>query len=440
QGIKGQTYHFEITIFIVTRICYHSHVYINEYKKNSEISLDKCISSIMNSNIIHKESLLTMPTEAIDIIIDYLNVRDQQNLSHACQKLRRATRNFHFGVNFPIWKDITNDLIIAPPISNYRDGVVVDGKFYIVILAEDIPICWILDFTKNTIGWIQVSILISMDPSEYHPVRSTAGAAIKNNIYMFGGESRLTGYPTNIMYKLDIQSMKLYRIIVNDNYPTPRSMHSLDSINSEHIILFGGRCMMHGNKFYDTKEFFIYNVYKNLWIRYDQTTHLPYARSLHSSSVNNGMLYIYGGQHITLHSFNSSIHNDEDIWVYDSYKNTWRKYLAPMTSCFCLPEEWIATKGVGPGKRYGASIFIMRRKIIILGGTRTTKPDENMSEENGINGEYMNILCPKRRTWEHVQVKGMPQLECVAIKNRGNKIFIIGKNCDAKMVMGWIID
>ncbi|CAG8484953.1 8508_t:CDS:2 [Gigaspora rosea] len=394
----------------------------------------------MNSDILSiKESLLTMPTEAIDIIIDYLNVKDLQNLSHSCRKLRRAARTFHFGVNLPIWKDITNDLIVPPPLSNYRDGVLIDGKFYFVILAEIVPICWILDLTQNTIRWTQVPLLISMNREEYHPIRSTAGAAIKNDIYMFGGESRLTGQPTNIMYKLDIRTMKLCKVIVNGDYPTPRLMHSLDSVNNGHIILFGGRCMTEdGNKLYDTKDFFIYSVYKNMWFKYDQTTSLPFARSLHSSIAINGKLYIYGGQHNTLHSnsHGTSIHDDEDLWVYDIYKNFWQKYLAPNSSRFCLPKEWIPkelipTTGTSPGKRCGASIFVMRRRIIILGGS--------VEDENEKTGEYMNIFCPLKKTWRHVKVDGMPRLECIAIC-RENNVFIIGKNCDAKIVMGWIID
>ncbi|CAG8635148.1 16719_t:CDS:2 [Dentiscutata erythropus] len=378
-----------------------------------------------------------MPTEAIDIIIDYLNVKDLQNLSQSCRKLRRAARIFHFGVNLPIWKDITSDLTVAPPLSNYRDGVLIDGKFYIVILAEIVPICWILDFTQNTIGWMQVPLLI-MNREEYHPIRSTAGAAIKNDIYMFGGESRLTGKPTNIMYKLEIKTMKLFKVIVNGDSPTPRLMHSLDSVNSGHIILFGGRCMTHGNKLYDTKDFFIYSVYKNMWIKYDQTSSLPSPRSLHNSIAINGKLYIYGGQHNTLrsNSLKTSIHDDEDIWVFDSYKNTWHKYLAPNPSFLCLPKEWIPTTGIGPGKRRGASIFILRRRIIILGGSIECK---NIGE-NEKTGEYMNIFCPLKKTWRHVKVDGMPRLECVAIRCRENGVFIIGKNRDAKIVMGWIID
>ncbi|CAG8752038.1 7191_t:CDS:2, partial [Racocetra fulgida] len=277
--------------------------------------------------------LLTMPIETIDIIIDYLNARDLQNLSKSCRQLRRAARIFHFGVNSPIWKDITNDLIIAPPISNYRDGVLIEGKFYIAVLTENAPMCWILDFTQSTVSWMQVPILISMNRKEYHPIRSTAGAAIKNEIYMFGGESILTGQPTNIMYKLDIRTMNLCKVIVNGNYPTPRLMHSFDPVDSGHIILFGGH---------------------------------------------------------------TSIHDDDDMWVYDSCKNTWRKYLAPPSSRLCLPKDWIPTSGIGPGRRCGAAIFIMRRKIIILGGSRKY----NDTEKN----EYMNIFCPVKKNWERVQI------------------------------------
>ncbi|CAG8734847.1 30066_t:CDS:2 [Racocetra persica] len=385
----------------------------------------------MKSILPTKEGLLTMPIETIDIIIDYLNVRDLQNLSKSCRQLRRAARIFHFGVNSPIWKDITNDLIIAPPISNYRDGVLIDGNFYIVVLTENAPMCWILDFAQSTVRWIQVPILISMNREEYHPIRSTAGAAIKNEIYMFGGESILTGQPTNIMYRLDIRTMNLCKVIVNGNYPTPRLMHSFDSVDSGHIILFGGRCMTHGKELYDTKDIFIYSVDKNVWVKYDQSSNLPYPRSLHTSGVINGLLYIYGGQHLTFHSLNS-IHDDDDMWVYDSCKNTWRKYLASPSSRLCLPKDWIPTSGIGPGRRCGAAIFIMRRKIIILGGARKY----NDTEKN----EDMNIFCPVKKNWERVQIDGMPRLECVAIKNRGNNVFIIGKNREAKIVMGWIMD
>ncbi|CAG8686850.1 15863_t:CDS:2, partial [Acaulospora colombiana] len=283
----------------------------------------------------------------------------------------------------PLWKDTTVELKGAdgePPISNYRDGVFVENKFYITIL-EDAPVCWILDFTQK-LRWQKVPVLIDMDPNQFHPVKSTFGAAIKREIYLFGGENRLTDLPTNSMYRLNICNMKLSKIPENETFPTPRSMHSLNPLGLHHLILFGGRCVTESGDSYDTKDFYIYDVYKNAWTSHASTPNLPYPRSSHASTTLCGKLFIYGGQQISSHSPSSSIHDDEDVWEYDFLKCGWRRYLTPMSPPFFLPEEWISTN-------------------------MTTTEDPL---------EQMMILYPARKMWVRAKVQGMPRLECMAIK------------------------
>ncbi|CAG8689380.1 10526_t:CDS:2, partial [Acaulospora morrowiae] len=393
----------------------------------------------ISMDLFRRENLLTLPDEMTEIILDNLKIKDIQNLSRVCRALRRVTKLYHFGVAYPVWKDTTIELESVDgnlPISNYRDGVFIEGKFYIAILEEGAPVCWILDFAPKP-RWKKVPILIDMEPDQFHPVKSTSGAAIKYDIYMFGGESLLTGLPTKNMYKLNIKTMKLSKLPESGALPAPRFMHSLNAVGLHHLILFGGRCLIDNGELYDTKDFSVYDIYKNTWIVHASRSNIPYSRSLHTSTVICGKLFIYGGQHISCHSPNSSIHDDEDVWEYDFLKNEWHRYLAPTSSSFLLPKEWFSTAGIGPGKRCGSAIFPLRRKIVVLGGSA-----KNFAIDNHL--EHMTVFCPVRKTWTRILVQGMPRLECIATKvNRmGDRtnVFVIGKNVEGKFVTGWIFD
>ncbi|CAG8540525.1 4815_t:CDS:2 [Diversispora eburnea] len=391
-------------------------------------------------DLLSKESLLTLPIEIIDIIIDDLNTKDKHSLSHVCRTLRQAVRINHFGVSNPIWKNIEFDNLNEelPSSLNYRDGVYIDGKFYIVVLSKFGPICWVLDLIQKY-NWKKVKVTICMDKMQYNPVKSTVGAVIKHEVYMFGGECLITGRPTKNLYKLDLCTMSLFLIPENEKCPSPRFMHSLNVIDHYRLILFGGRCIANNNKFYDTKDLFIYDTRKNIWIQ-QIASNLPYARSFHSVFIRGGKLYIYGGQHITSSSPESSIHDDEDIWEYNFWKNKWRRY-SSFSNFFC-PE--FSTIGIGPGKRCGAAIFPLRRKIVILGGTKKqmfTVSSRSHNEKNLSEQQMMVILCPIKRVWENIQIKNMPDLDCIAIKidRVSNNIFIVGKTSNEKLVAGWII-
>lgn len=213
----------------------------------------------------------------------------------------------------------------------------------------------------------------------------------------------------------------------------------LISFTIDHIIFILGQ-------FYDVKEFSIFDTRTNTWSTYENSAEIPYPRSIHSSTVISGKLYIYGGQRITSFSLNLT-HEDQDIWVYDINKDKWHKFLSPLAGKvldnFELPPNWVATNGKQPGSRMGAAIFPIRLRIAIIGGIELYNFYYDYEKERP--WEFIKLFSPLKHNWEHVRVKGMPRMECVAIigdHREGPKdIFIIGKDCEkGNLITGWIKD
>jgi hypothetical protein len=194
-------------------------------------------------------------------------------------------------------------------------------------------------------------------------------------------------------------------------------------------------------KYYDSKDFAIYDAKKNSWeVIHNETAFVPSRRSNQSTMFFNNKLYIYGGQQLTSSSTFNRTHDDPDIWEYDTLKFNWKRYLNGLPlSGLLLPKNCISTSGTNPSKRCGAAVFPIRKNIGILGGIETQNNEEILT------CGYMKILSPMKQTWVHVKVKGMPLIECVAFYVEykiGNKdIFVIGKDQkEGKIIIGWIKD
>jgi hypothetical protein len=193
-------------------------------------------------------SLLSLPYEIIGHIFDYLDLPDLVDCSLACRSLYHFF-NFHqYGLIRPIWHNVSchipNDGA-ADFRLYYRNAVMVDAVLYIVALSPDNPRCWKLDLNEKNLKWSCFPVKIC---GQYQPVKYSATSSISDHIYIHGGIDLLTGQPTNILYELNANCMQLRTLVQNDVLPCPRSMHTLNAIDSNHLMIYGGQCFTNGNK------------------------------------------------------------------------------------------------------------------------------------------------------------------------------------------------
>ncbi|CAG8460618.1 4207_t:CDS:2 [Ambispora leptoticha] len=457
--------------------------------------------------------LTTLAIETLHFILDELDdERDQVNLAMSCKWLYRVYRIYHLGFATPKWvpfngegsaDDESNE---GPPAASYRDGVLVDGALCVPILNEEQPVCWVLDFKQFVNKWHKSNIILRLDDQEYIPLRNTVATFVRSCIYLFGGET-VSGNPSNIFYELDPKTMVLRNIKpTNGIVPSMRTMHSLNTVGKQHLVLFGGRSVIFGdiisghgvetknnNKYYDTKDFYLYDLLSKTWYSYpdEYRYDLPYARSAHSSLSIGSSLYIYGGQKIRANA-QTEIHDDEDLWVFnfdntitssinsdsdsaeevegsesgndDSnsssrsntttsttsmvkatssnmirnfLQNRWQKLFSPRTSTspfFALGDEsdWKETTGKVTGKRCGSAMFRIGKRVAILGGY---EKDNWVHEEDAVRPwEMCKLYLSERRRWDHIRITGFPEMECVAFTQdhtgQPGNLFIMGRKKD----------
>ncbi|CAB4400657.1 unnamed protein product [Rhizophagus irregularis] len=478
-----------------------------------------------------------LPIEALYYIFEYMTEKDQLNFALTCSWLYRVFRIYHVGYALPKWHPINiiddtidnpvspssedfshepTDIIShpiegenvpnAPPAANYREGVLLNGKLYLMIFEES-PICWILDFEVISLSWKRERVtfvefesdddnessdnveikkleLVPEMETHYQPLRSTAAVAISSMIYFFGGES-LTRESTRILYVLDPIKMVLKKVMgQRGDIPSARKMHSLNAIGTQCIALFGGRCLMNDSpREYDTKEFHIYDISTKIWTMYrDSYDHVPYARSLHSTIILDYNFYVYGGQQITSSTPESRIHDDDDLWCFtfnssqqedstDEEQNTpeenstsskgsngsrisssfqqekWQKIFSPRNNtspAFSsgLGGEWHTTTGNNVGRRCGAAMFSVGKRVAVLGGFERDNWNRDDEKENTNPWELCKLYLPDRKRWDQVKITGFPEMECIAINLEHNGVFVMGrKRGDTEeqgITMGWI--
>jgi hypothetical protein len=200
--------------------------------------------NLVTNKRLHNESdnaLLNLPTEIFYDIMDILDISDLHNISLTCRILYHIARKYHFGVVSPTW-ELEEISHIDIPITYYRHGVWLNDIFYLLIFRKENPICWLLDLSIKPIKWSQKPLIIeSSSEHHYEPIKFYAAAAIKNFIYIFGGENIDKGITTNIFYELNICTFTLRVIENNENStPIPRMMHTLDVIDNHRLAMFGG--------------------------------------------------------------------------------------------------------------------------------------------------------------------------------------------------------
>ncbi|CAG8772236.1 7765_t:CDS:1, partial [Acaulospora morrowiae] len=277
---------------------------------------------------------------------------------------------------------------------------------------------------EEPITWSKKPITLdSSSQSFYKPVRKSAAATVGDSIYIFGGENPEIGRLSNAFYKLNIKTFVI-KILNSTATPLARKNHSLNAIDSNRLVLFGGRRLINGDDEFatvqemcDTQDFAIYNIEDNTWVSYTDSTNFPYRRSLHSTAFSNGKLYIYGGKLKSASSTISQIHDDKDIHVYDAQQDSWQKFLAPSNNAapptlLPLPTNWIATTGRNPGRRKCAAMCLMHNRIAILGGSE--KENWNFETES-YPWELLKLLTPENRIWEHIRIKDFPRMDCIAV-------------------------
>ncbi|CAG8750838.1 12599_t:CDS:1 [Gigaspora margarita] len=395
--------------------------------------------------------LAKLPTETLYLIMEQLNRNDLKNFSKTCRWFYQMSSKFRFGFVSPEWEVVKDfDFKSNFIASNYRDGVWSNNIFYLVIFSKEEPICWSLNLTNRPITWTRNPITIILESDDlYEPIRYSASAIVEEIIYIYGGENIETKKLSNVFYKLDIKTFNMSKIKESSTTPAPRKMHTLNTIDDDHLIMFGGKCLMEGEEnMYDTQHFAIYDVKKNIWSYHRESINMPYRRASHSTTVLDERLYIYGGQQINSISKLTEIHDDKDIHLYNIRQDSWHRIITPspdgsrLSPTLSLPSDWTATDGSKVGRRVDAAMFSMHHRIIILSGMEKDNFDY---EQEGRPWELLKSLSLEERNWDHIRVKGLPQMGCVAVvseyKTDKKGIFVIGKvHDDDKLIMGWIKD
>ncbi|KAG9287112.1 hypothetical protein G9A89_001006 [Geosiphon pyriformis] len=397
------------------------------------------------SSSLIKASLVNLPNEVIEMVLENLEVQGQKSLSFTCRKLYRVVRIHHFGLVSPVWKEAPEfNSGVCPSIKNYREGILINKTFYFLDLTIRQPICWILDLNEPRPNWLPKTINILS--GQHEPIQNAAVTSIEQKIYFFGGENVQTRKLENVLYELNIETMNLSKILSFDKELVSRYRHSLNAIDNRRLALFGGISDINGTK-YDIRDFLIYDIILKKCVTNSPSSDLPYPRSFHSSTVAFDKLYIFGGKQTIPGSDFPKINDDEDLWVYDVNKDKWKKYISPsyQNFPFGLPDNWIQTFGEGfdPGRCYGAAMFSIQNKIAFLGGLNG---QNNQAYENQEPCQYLKLFSPLQKKWEQVRVRGMPRMECIATVCRDlrcgqTEIFIVGQKLNEdKTIFGWIRD
>ncbi|CAG8464379.1 8755_t:CDS:2 [Paraglomus occultum] len=383
-------------------------------------------------------NLLSISTELIEIILDYLDTSDLITLSLTCNALYRIVSFKQYGLILPKWHGLSYNVPDDRVGLYYRDAVLIGPTLYILVLSIENPTAWKINLNDKTPRWISVTVNM---PDSYRPVIHPATSSILNKIYVHGGIDLLTGKPTNILYEFDVCDMQLHILTQNGTIPSPRSMHTISAIDHNRLAIYGGLCVADDCP-YDSKDFATYDITNKVWTIHNQMPNLPYARSLHCMLKARDKLYIYGGQQMVSKK-REVIHDDTNVWAYDIQNSKWLRYLSSTVQPLRLPPEWIFTGGwkQSPGRRVGTAMFCLRDRIAIIGGVVSDNWENN---ENEKPWEYLKIFSPLKKSWCHIRVQGLPRMRCVAFVGNWSgcirKAFLIGNDADTgKTTMGWIV-
>ena len=195
----------------------------------------------------------------------------------------------------------------------------------------------------------------------------------------------------------------------NGNKPLPRFGHTLVSISSVKLILFGG-AVGDVRNYKCSNEIYIFNLMTKIWTKfnYNQNAIIPKERAAHAAASNNkNQMVIHGG------SIGGSVLAEDELWLFDMNinKNNNNNNNIDINSNNDNNNKdselgvWklININGPSPGKRYGHTLTYMKQYFILIGG-------------NGINGlsndAWLIDIAQKELYWLKIQIDNQNMIPC----------------------------
>ena len=196
----------------------------------------------------------------------------------------------------------------------------------------------------------------------------------------------------------------------NGNKPLPRYGHSLVSISSVKLILFGGAVGDIKN-YKCSNEVFIYNLMTKIWIKvnYSNMEILPKERAAHAAtSTNNNQMFIHGG------SIGGSGLAEDELWLFDmnitnnnnnNQNNENNENNDHNNNNFNEEQigKWklIKVTGPSPGKRYGHTLNNIQQYLILIGGNSIS----------GLSNDiWMIDITQKELNWQKIETENKEKI------------------------------
>ena len=195
------------------------------------------------------------------------------------------------------------------------------------------------------------------------------------------------------------------QVETNGNKPLPRYGHSLVSISSVKLILFGGAVGDIRN-YKCSNEVFIFNLMTKIWTKVDYSNmqNLPKERAAHAAAANNNnQMFIHGG------SIGGSGLAEDELWLFDmnlsNNSNHDNKNNNNNSGKDKEIGKWklINVTGPSPGKRYGHTLSNIQQNLILIGGNTTT----------GLSNDIWIIdIIEKEPSWQKIQTENIENIPC----------------------------
>ncbi|CEI89357.1 hypothetical protein RMCBS344292_03720 [Rhizopus microsporus] len=164
--------------------------------------------------------------------------------------------------------------------------------------------------------------LTPIDHDEIHP-QVTSAAAIGHKIYLVGGRLLKSYTLSNSLIEIDTRTFTI-RIVkdAQGSPPRPRHEHSVDTVDNRYLIVFGGLCYNSVGE----NDVFVYDSLKNTWFVPPISGQIPHLRFGHASAVIGKDFYVHGGAQI---DSDSSYIIYDDLYKLDCNTWVWYKYEHP---------------------------------------------------------------------------------------------------------------
>jgi len=178
----------------------------------------------------------------------------------------------------------------------------------------------------------------------------------------------------NNLYYFDFETLTWYKVKPNGDPPVRRCGHSSCVFDGK-IWIFGGRTeLIDGSWFSDPHLIYLNDLYcydptKNEWIRYEPRGITPSGRSMHTATIVDRKMYVFGGATSSGNHLNTSgycdlyeLDIDTLTWHESDTKNT------PPSPCYGHSATYIGDKDIlffgGKGYQVHNSIHILDTKTM----------------------------------------------------------------------------